>query len=154
MPAVIEKGRNMFKKIMVPVDLAHRDAIEPALTAAADLARHYGAEVCYIGVTATTPGSVARTPEEYQQKLEAFAQEHSDQAHGQTVSARAITSPDPTADLNDVLVQAIKDTGSDLVVMATHLPRHIDAVLPAHGGEVATHTDASVFLVRLPGGKG
>lgn len=42
MPAVIDKGMNMFKKIMVPVDPAHRDATEPALTAAADLARHDG----------------------------------------------------------------------------------------------------------------
>ncbi|MDZ7749764.1 MAG: 3'-5' exonuclease [Halofilum sp. (in: g-proteobacteria)] len=120
--AVVDKGLNMFKKILVPVDLAHKDAIEPALTAASDLARHHGAEVCYIGVTATTPGSVARTPEEYQQKLDAFAQEQSDQHHGQTVSARAITSPDPVADLDDVLLQAIEDTGADLVVMATHLP--------------------------------
>lgn len=142
----------MFKKIMVPVDLAHKDRIEPALTAASDLARHHGAEVCYIGVTATAPGSVARTPEEYQKKLDAFAEEQSQQ-HGQAVSARAITSPDPVADLDDVLVQAIKDTGSDLVVMATHLPRHLDAVLPSHGGEIATHTDASVFLVRPSAGK-
>lgn len=153
MPAVIDKGMNMFKKIMVPVDLAHKDAIDPAVTAASDLARHYGAEVCYVGVTATTPGSVARTPEEYQQKLDAFAQEQSQQHHGQTVSARAITSPDPVRDLNDTLIHAIKDTGSDLVVMATHLPSHLDAVLPSHGGEVASHTDVSVFLVRPPSGK-
>ena len=38
MPAVIDKGMNMFKKIMVPVDLAHRDAIAPALQTASDLA--------------------------------------------------------------------------------------------------------------------
>ena len=143
----------MFKKIMVPVDLAHKDAIDPALTVAGDLARHYGAEVCYVGVTATTPGSVARTPEEYQQKLEAFAQEHSDQHHGQTVSAHAITTPDPTVDVDDKLTEATTDTGSDLVVMATHLPHHIDAVIPSNGGEVATHTDASVFLVRPPAGE-
>ena len=139
----------MFKKILVPVDLAHRDAIEPALTLASDLAREHGAEVCYIGVTATAPGSVARTPEEYQQKLDAFAREESQQ-HGQAISARAITSPDPTADLDDVILQAIEDEGADLIVMATHLPTHLDAVLPAHGGHVATHTDKSVFLVRTP----
>lgn len=143
----------MFRKIMVPVDLAHREAIEPSLTASSDLARYYGAEICYVGVTATTPGSVARTPEEYQQKLHEFAREQSEHHHGQTVSARAITSPDPVADLDDVLVQAVKDTGADLVVMATHLPRRLDAVLPAHGGEIATHTDVSVFLVRPPAGE-
>lgn len=142
----------MYSKIMVPVDLAHLDAIRPALTNAADLARQYGAEVCYVGVTATTPGAVARTPEEYGHKLEAFAKEQG-QSHGQPTSSRCITSPDPVADLDDVLVDAIKDVGADLVVMATHLPRHLDAVLPAHGGKIATHTDVSVFLVRPTGGQ-
>jgi nucleotide-binding universal stress UspA family protein len=137
----------MFRKILVPVDLAHRDAIEPALRLASDLAREHGAEVCYIGVTATAPGSVARTPEEYQQKLEAFAKEES-QKHGQAISARAIVSPDPTADLDRDILKAIDDENADLVVMMTHLPSHMDAVLPAHGDYVATHSDKSVFLVR------
>lgn len=56
MPAVIDKGMKMFKKIMIPVDLAHRDAIEPALTAASDPARHHGAEVCCIGVVRPPAG--------------------------------------------------------------------------------------------------
>ncbi|SHF05705.1 Nucleotide-binding universal stress protein, UspA family [Modicisalibacter ilicicola DSM 19980] len=137
----------MFKKIMVPVDLAHLDVIEPSLQVVADQARHYGAEVCYVGVTATTPGSVARTPEEYQQKLEAFAEERA-KVHGQRVSARAITSPDPIADLDDVLIKAIDEVGADLVIMPTHPPKHLDVVIPAHGGKVACHTSASVFLVR------
>lgn len=137
----------MFRKILVPVDLAHKDAIEPALRLASDLAREHGAAVCYISVTASAPGSVARTPDEYQQKLEAFANEES-QKHGQAISARTITSPDPTADLDREILQAIEDEGADLVVMMTHLPTHVDAILPAHGGHVATHTDKSVFLVR------
>lgn len=137
----------MFRKIMVPVDLAHIEAIRPALTAASDLARHYQAEVCYVSVTATTPGAVARTPEEYQQKLDAFAGEEA-RTHGQKVTTRMITSPDPVADLDDVLTKAIDEVGADLVVMATHLPAHLDAIMPAHGGKIATHTKASVFLVR------
>ncbi len=137
----------MFRKIMVPVDLAHFDVIEPSLQVAADLARHYGAEVCYVAVTASTPGSVAHNPEEYQRRLEAFAHERAE-VHGQAVTARVITSPDPVADLNDALIDAITDVGADLVVMATHPPRHLDVVIPSHGGQVASHTSASVFLVR------
>lgn len=137
----------MFKKIMVPVDLAHLDLIEPSLQVVADQARHYGAEVCYIAVTATTPGPVAHTPEEYQQKLEAFARKRAE-VHGQPVTARVITSPDPVADLDDVLIDAIDEVGADLVIMATHPPRHLDVVIPSHGGKVATHTKVSVFLVR------
>lgn len=137
----------MFRKIMVPVDLAHFDVIEPSLQVAADLARHYRAEVCYVAVTASTPGPVAHNPEEYQRKLEAFAQERS-RVHGQAVTARVITSPDPVPDLDEALIDAIAEVGADLVVMATHPPRHLDVVIPSHGGKVASHTSASVFLVR------
>lgn len=137
----------MYRKIMVPVDLAHLDVIEPALAQVADLARHYGAEVCYVGVTANTPGSVARTPAEYQQKLEAFANEQA-KVHGQAVSAKTISSPDPIADLDDELIRAIDDVGADLVVMPTHPPKHLDVIMPSHGGKVATHTKASIFLIR------
>ncbi|SDJ47700.1 universal stress protein [Billgrantia gudaonensis] len=137
----------MYRKIMVPIDLAHLDVLEPSLATVADLARHYDAEICYVGVTATQPGSVARTPEEYQQKLDAFADERA-AVHGQPVSTHVITSPDPIADLDDLLIDAIDDVGTDLVIMPTHPPKHLDVLMPSHGGKVATHTDVSVFLVR------
>ncbi|WP_346796080.1 universal stress protein [Halomonas sp. Bachu 37] len=139
----------MFNKIMIPVDLAHLDAIKPALDVAADMAGQYQASICYVGVTATTPGSVARTPQEYEQKLQAFAQAQHE-AHGHPVDSKMIASPDPTADLDDDLIQAIEDTQADLVIMATHLPKHLDAIMPSHGGKVASHTKASILLVRPP----
>lgn len=137
----------MFNKIMVPVDLAHITQIEPSLKVSADMARHYQAEVCYVGVTANTPGSVARTPEEYAQKLEAFAQQRG-KVHGQPVSSKTIGRVDPVADLVDTLVKAIDEVDADLVVMPTHAPNHLDIVIPANGSQVASRTDASVFLVR------
>jgi len=137
----------MFKKIMVPVDLAHAALLQPSIDLAADLAKRYQAETCYVSVTANTPGALARTPEEYAQKLAAFAKEQGE-LHGQEVSSRVITSPDPVADMDDAILQAIHDTGADLVVMSTHLPRRLDVVVPSNGGKVATHTDVSVFLVR------
>lgn len=137
----------MFDKIMVPVDLAHLGLLEPSLHVAADQARHYGAEICYVSVASATPGPVARTPDEYRRKLEAFARERSE-VHGQGVSTRVITSADPSADLDDLLVEAIDDVGADMVVMSTHPPRHQDVVIPSHGGKIARHTTASVFLVR------
>lgn len=137
----------MYRKLMVPIDLAHIEVIEPTLGTVADLARHYDAEVCYVGVTSSTPSSVARTPQEFTQKLEAFAQKRA-KVHGQPVSTHTIVSPDPIADLDDALVAAIDEVGADLVVMPTHPPKHLDIIMPSHGGKVATHTDVSVFLVR------
>lgn len=137
----------MFTKIMVPVDLAHIDALQRSLRVAADIARHYEAEVCYVSVTANIPGPLARTPAEYEARLAAFAAEQS-KAHGRPASSRALISHDPVADMDKLLAGAVDEIGADLVVMQTHLPRKLDAIMPAHGGKVATQTSASVFLVR------
>ena len=138
----------MFNNIMVPVDLAHLETLEPALSVVADLAKQYDAHITYVSVTANTPTSVARTPQEYEQKLEAFAQERL-KVHGQPVSSKVYSSTDPMANIDTLLEKAIDEVGADLVMMATHLPRHLDIVMPSHGGKVATHTNASVFLIRL-----
>jgi len=137
----------MYKKIMVPVDLAHLEALEKPLTVAADMAKHYHAALCYVGVTTSQPSSVARTPEEYEQKLKAFDHEHAPD-NGQEPSARVYNSHDPVTDLDDILLKAIEEVEADLVVMGTHLPHHIDAIMPANGSKVAAHSNVSVFLVR------
>lgn len=137
----------MFSKIMVPVDLAHLEALERSLQVAADMARHYEAEVCYVSVTANTPGPVARTPQEYERKLAAFAGEQA-RRHGRPASSRVLISHDPTADLEKILVRTADEIGADLVLMATHLPHKVDAIMPSHGDKVAKHSDVSVFLVR------
>jgi nucleotide-binding universal stress UspA family protein len=137
----------MYKKIMVPVDLAHLGALEKALTVAADMARHYNAALCYVGVTTSQPSSVARTPDEYREKLLAFAKEHAPD-NGHEATAAVYNSHDPVTDLDDILLAAIKELDTDLVVMGTHLPHHIDAIMPANGSKVAAHSEVSVFLVR------
>lgn len=137
----------MYKKIMVPVDLAHLDSLEKALTVAADMSRHYQAGLCYVGVTTSQPSQVAHSPEEYKQKLQAFAHEHAPDV-GQEPDSRVYVSHDPAVDLDDTLLKAIDEIGADLVVMGTHLPRALNAIVPTHGDKIAKHTDVSVFLVR------
>lgn len=132
---------------MVPVDLAHLPSLQKALDVAAGLAREYGASLCYVGVTTSQPSPVAHNPEEYRSKLEAFAREHAPE-NGQAPSVAVYNSHDPVVDLDEILVRAVSELRADLVVMATHLPRHIDAIMPANGSKVAAHTNVSVFLVR------
>tara|TARA_R110002012_G_scaffold11866_5_gene53101 strand:- start:2985 stop:3407 length:423 start_codon:yes stop_codon:yes gene_type:complete len=138
----------MFTNIMVPVDLAHLEALEPALDVVANMAKQYDTRITYVSVTANTPSSIARTPQEYEQKLEAFAQERH-KVHGQPVSIKVYSSTDPVANIDSLLEEAIAEVNADLVMMATHLPRHLDIVMPSHGGKLATHTDVSVFLIRM-----
>lgn len=137
----------MYRKMLVPVDLAHLDSLQRALTVAADLGRHYETEICYLSVTHSSPSNVAKTPEEYEEKLEAFAQEQA-KTHGRPVSAKVLVSADPAVELDDKLVHAIDDLGVDLVVMGTHHHGKHDIIMPSNGSHVARETDASIFLVR------
>ena len=137
----------MFDKIMVPVDLAHADKLDRALRCAAGLANLYGAKITYVGVSAATPGSVAHTPEEFAQKLSAFAESQAE-THGLKADSLAMTSHDPTADLDPTLLKAVEETGADLVVMQSHIPNVADHIWPSNGGTIARRAKASVMLVR------
>ncbi|MEZ5593333.1 MAG: universal stress protein [Gammaproteobacteria bacterium] len=137
----------MYKKLLVPVDLAHIERLGKALTTAADLARHYRIPVCYAGVTTALPGVVAHSPAEFTRKLEHFAKTQADQ-YGLDTSTMTILSHDPAIDLNDRLLKAIEDADADIVVMGSHVPGLAEHLFASHAGYVAMHSKASVLVVR------
>lgn len=137
----------MYRKIVVPVDLAHADRLEKALLTAGALAKLFSAPVVYVGVTGPVPDSVARGPDAYRQRLEDFARAQAE-AHGIETSAHPIVSGDPAAELSRLLRRATQEVGADLVIMASHPPSALDWILPSQGGSVAEHAEASVFVVR------
>lgn len=137
----------MFNKIITPVDLAHVDKLERALDCAADLAKHYGLPITYVGVTSSAPGAEAHNPEEYSQKLQSFAEGEASK-HGVDATSHMEKANDPATEIEDALIKAIDATGADLVVMASHVPGALEYVWPSNGGKVAQHAKCSVMLVR------
>jgi nucleotide-binding universal stress UspA family protein len=137
----------MFRKIFCPVDLTHAARLGPAIDVAADLARHYGASVVFAAVSAEAPSEIAHNPDEFRARLDAFAHEQG-RKHGIAVEALALFSHDPAIDLDHTLLAHLHDTGADLVVMATHIPKVVDRIWPSNGGVIASRADISVFLVR------
>lgn len=135
----------MYTRIMIPVDLEHADQLERALKTGADLAKHYGSSVTYVGVTGVQPSRVAHSPEEFAQKLEAFVRGQAE-AHGLQAEAKAVVAHDPATEMDKLLADTVDEIGADLVVMGSHIPRTLD--FGSHGGALATHTAASVMLVR------
>jgi nucleotide-binding universal stress UspA family protein len=137
----------MFKKIMVPVDLTHREKLTHSLQCAADLAKLYEASLVYVGVTSGVPSSVAHNPAEYQEKLADFAK---DKAASLGISSEAHTkmAHDPATEIDDALLEAAEEIGADLIVMQSHVPGLIEYVWPSNGGKVAEHAKCSVLLVR------
>lgn len=137
----------MFHTIMVPVDLAHLPALRRALDTAGDLARHYGARIVFVSVTAETPTPLAHNPAEFEARLDTFARDEATRL-GVGTGARAYAATDPAIDLDRLLLRAIEETGADLVVMASHKPGLADYFWAAHGAGLAAHAGISVFLVR------
>lgn len=137
----------MYKRIMMPVDLAHADRLEKALKTAADLAKHYRAEMILVGVTGSEPGPVAHNPEEFATKLDDFAAKAADRL-GTAIEGQTIHLHDITSDLNRTIVRKAKEIDADLVVMASHIPGVAEYIFGSHGGEVAQHAPMSVMLVR------
>lgn len=137
----------MFRTILVPVDLAHKDKLDKAISVAARLSETEGAAVTLCGVAASAPGSVARTPEEFARKLEAFAEAQS-AARGVSFAARTVVSHDPSIELDDRLNAVAHEIGADLIVMASHVPGFLDHVISSNAGHLAAHTDISVMVVR------
>ncbi|WP_296476931.1 universal stress protein [Roseinatronobacter sp.] len=137
----------MYRKVVFPVDLTHIDQLTRALQTAIDLALHYKAEICFVGVTGAAPSAIARTPEDFERKLAAFAAEQG-LAHGLSSSFKTCLSHDPAIDTDKTLLAAIEELGGDLVVMQTHAPQALDYVWAGHGDTIATQSKASVFLVR------
>ena len=111
------------------------------------MAKHYGAELYCVGVTTSTPSSVAHTPEEYAEKLAAFASEESGK-RGISMTPHALNSHDPAVDLDNTLMKAIDALGIDLVVMGSHEPGLPEHIFASNAGYLAAHTKISVFVVR------
>ena len=132
---------------MTPVDLQHQDHLAKALQCTADLARHYGAEVVYVGVTAPQPSPIAHNPAEYAEKLNDFTAAQA-KKHNISASSDPVLSHDLRTDIDDALLKATHDTGADLVVIASHMPNVLDYVWPSNGGKIAEHANCSVFVVR------
>ena len=137
----------MYGKIMVPVDLAHVDRLGKALDAAADLAKHFGASVCYVSVTVPMPTPVAHTPQEHAEKLARFGTEQAAK-HGIETATASYTSHDPAVDLDQKLIEAAGDSKSDLIVMASHVPGLPEHLFASNAGAVASHAQISVFVIR------
>lgn len=137
----------MYKTIMVPVDLAHADKLDKALTTAADLARNYGIPVCFVGVTTSLPNPVAHSPSEFGAKLERFAEEESAR-RGIKATALVKISHDPSVDLDQTLIEAAREAGADLAVMASHVPGLPEHFFASNAGYLAAHAPFSVLVVR------
>lgn len=137
----------MVQSIMVPVELAHTQALEAAVMTAGNLAKADNASLTLVGVTGSAPNDAAKNPDEFQDKLSAYADDVSSRI-GLPVVARALVDNDVSADLGNVLISTAEEMGVDLIVMASHVPGFIEHIFSSNAGYVASHAKCSVYVVR------
>ncbi|QGX99602.1 universal stress protein [Roseovarius faecimaris] len=140
----------MFKRIMVPVDMATADTLTHAVDVAADLAKHYGATLGLISVSGGLQGRVSHSHERYGEKLADFAAEMGAR-NDIEIGSRNISVPDPSVEVDQVLLEQIEAQEVDLVVIASHQPNWTDIFVNSHGGRLARRAPVSVFVVRAGG---
>lgn len=138
----------MSNSILVPVDLEHADKLTTALGIAADLARHSGASIVYLGVVDAVPTTSSTTEgDKHAARLHDFAAAQA-KTHGVKATAHVALRGDFHLTVGRDIITAAEETGCDLIVMASHVPGLKEHILSSNAGYVASHAPMSVYVVR------
>jgi nucleotide-binding universal stress UspA family protein len=140
----------MFKKILVPVDLADTDLAKSAIETAVSLAKASGGQVRLINVLPPTPAMLAEyVPSDFEARQRQSAEEAMviiakesgiDAGHiGVTVRQGGV--------YHEVLEEA-KAIHADLIVMSSHRPAARTYFLGSNAGHVVRYANCSVLVVR------
>lgn len=141
----------MFKDILLPVDLASLESQEKAVTTAVELAKTQGARLHIITVVPDYGLSIVGSyfPEGYEKKAldEASAKLH-DFSKAKIPAGIQVQHIVGHGTIYQEVVRAAKETGCDLVVMASHRPELRDYLLGPNAARVVRHATCSVMVVR------
>jgi nucleotide-binding universal stress UspA family protein len=142
----------MYKKILVPVDLADTDLAKPAIETALEMASASRGTVRLVNVQPLTPVMLAEyVPPDF----EAQQKKSSEDALGIIASECGL---DPTqvsftvrqgGIYHEVLEEA-KAIDADLIVMSSHRPAMRTYFLGSNAGHVVRYAKCSVLVVRNP----
>lgn len=138
-----------FKKILVPVDLAHDSSWHDALPTAIDQAQHAGGKLHIVTVVPEQPPQLAWLPDDYSSNM--FA-------HAQAELAKLIKAKIPDGieaeqhvhqgSIYREIVHLAKDLDIDLIVMASHRPELKDFLLGPNAARVVRHAECPVMVIR------
>ncbi len=140
----------MYKKILVPIDLADAELTKPAIATAVSLARASGGSVRLINVLPMTPVMLAEyVPADFDVQQRKSAEE----AIGIVASECGLDAAKVSGTVrqggiyHEVLEEA-KAIGADLIVMSSHRPAMRTYFLGSNAGHVVRYAKCSVLVVR------
>jgi nucleotide-binding universal stress UspA family protein len=140
----------MYRKILVPVDLADTDLAKPAIATATEMARASAGSVRLVNVLAMTPVMLAEyVPPDFDVQQRSSAEE----ALGIIASECGLDPTHISATVrqggiyHEVLEEA-KAFNADLIVMSSHRPAMRTYFLGSNAGHVVRYAKCSVLVVR------
>jgi nucleotide-binding universal stress UspA family protein len=140
----------MFKRILVPVDLADTDLAQSAIETAVSLAKASNGQVRLLNVIPPTPAMLAEyVPPDFDARQRASAEE-----------ALVIVAKESGIDVGHIgvavrqggvyheVLEEAKTIHADLIVMSSHRPGMRNYFLGSNAGHVIRYATCSVLVVR------
>jgi nucleotide-binding universal stress UspA family protein len=131
----------MFKKILLPVDLAELDMAKQAIDEATSLAKVSGAELRLVTVQPVVPIVAQYTPLVAEQKIADFAAKIDYPREHISATVRF------GAAYHEVLTEA-KEWGADLILLCSHRPTMSTYLLGSNAAKIVRHATCAVLVLR------
>lgn len=140
----------MYKKILVPIDLADPEFAKPAVASAVSLAKSSGGAVRLINVIALTPVMLAEyVPPDFDVQQKGSAEEAlAIVARESGLPADRISSVVRQGGVYHEVLEEAQSFGADLIVMSSHRPAMKTYFLGSNAGHMVRYAKCSVLVVR------
>lgn len=142
----------MYRKILVPVDLADTDLAKPAIETAVAMARDGGGSVRLINVQPMTPAMLAEyVPPDFEAQQRRSSEDVLGIIAGECgLDPKRISFTVRQGGIYHEVLEEAKDFGADLIVMSSHRPAMRTYFLGSNAGHVVRYAPCSVLVVRNP----
>jgi nucleotide-binding universal stress UspA family protein len=140
----------MFKTILVPVDLSEPEISKPAIDAAVNLARQSGGRLHLLHVSPHLPPMMGEyLPADFEATQKARVHDGlAGLAATAGIHAGQVTTAMRLGGIYHEIIEEAKETGADIIVMASHRPAMSTYLLGSNATHVVRHAPCSVMVIR------
>ncbi len=142
----------MYRRILVPIDLADVELAKPAVATALMMVRESGGSVRLINVLPVTPVMLAEyVPPDFEAQQRASAEEAiAIVAKESGLGADRISTVVRQGAIDREILDEGKSMNADLIVMSSHRAGVRTYFLGSNAGHVVRYAECSVLVVRQP----
>jgi nucleotide-binding universal stress UspA family protein len=142
----------MYKRILVPIDLADVELAKPAIATAVMMAKESNGVIRLINVLPITPVMLAEyVPPDFEAQQRASAEDAIAIVASETgLAADRISTAVRLGNIDREILEDAKGMNADLIVMSSHRTGVRTYFLGSNAGHVVRYAACSVLVVRRP----